>query len=70
MTLDITTLNTVIEVKLGTLFVCPYCRRSVRSTQRMNYPPEAIGVHAPVYRCHCGKFVGEPMRREAQDVVE
>jgi hypothetical protein len=62
MTLDLTTLTTVIEVKLAPLFVCPYCRRSVRSTQRMNYPPEAVGVFPPIYRCHCGKFMPEPMR--------
>lgn len=62
MTVDFTTLHSIVEVKLAALFQCPYCGKSVRSTQRMNYPPEAVGVHASVYRCHCGKFVGEPVR--------
>lgn len=62
MTVDLTTLHSLVDVKLAPLFQCPYCRRSVRSTQRMNYPPEAVGVFPPIYRCHCGKFVPEPVR--------
>lgn len=50
-----------VEVKAPVLFPCPYCHRGIRSTQRLNYPPAAVGAFAPVYRCLCGKFIGAPM---------
>lgn len=75
MTLDLTTLHTIVEVKLAPLFECPYCGRPVQHSQRLSYPPEAIGAFATVYQCDkrrggCGRHIGEPMREESQDVVE
>jgi hypothetical protein len=28
---------------------------------RLSYPAEAIGKFAPVYRCGCGRHIGEPV---------
>jgi hypothetical protein len=42
-------------------FFCPFCGRAVMPKQRASYPPEAVGQFAPVYRCGCGKAIGEPV---------
>lgn len=43
---------------------CPYCGRVLRDSQRLSYPPQAVGAFATVYRCGCGKHIGAPIRRE------
>lgn len=42
-------------------FFCPYCGKAITPSQRASYPPSAIGQFAPVYRCGCGKAIGEPV---------
>ncbi len=42
-------------------FFCPSCGRAVMPAQRLSYPADAVGKFAPVYRCGCGKHVGEPV---------
>lgn len=42
-------------------FLCPHCQRRVAPSQRLSYPLEAIGCYASVYRCRCGKMIGEPI---------
>lgn len=64
MTLDLTTLTTVIEVKLAPLFQCPYCGRGVTAAREVAYPRSAVGAYAPVYRCLCRKFIGAPVEQE------
>lgn len=59
MTLDITTLNTIIEVKLAPLFACPYCGRAITQRNRVAYPAIVAHTFAPVYHCRCGKHFGE-----------
>ncbi len=53
--------NPVYRPSTTTGFFCPYCGRAVMPKQRAPYPAEAIGQFAPVYRCGCGKVVGEPL---------
>lgn len=45
----------------NTGFFCPYCDKAVMPSQRASYPAEAVGKFAPVYRCACGKAIGEPI---------
>lgn len=59
--LDITTQTTAHEVKAA-VCACPYCGRPIRSSQRLSYPPAAVGAFAPVYHCRCGKHVGGPTK--------
>jgi hypothetical protein len=47
--------------RASTGFFCPYCGRPVMPSARLSYPNGAIGQYAPVYRCGCGKHVGEPV---------
>lgn len=42
-------------------FYCPSCGRAVMPSMRLSYPAEAVGKFAPVYRCGCGKHIGEPL---------
>lgn len=42
-------------------FFCPSCGGIVRPSMRLSYPPDAVGKFAPVYRCGCGKHIGEPV---------
>lgn len=42
-------------------FFCPFCGRSVVPSARLSYPADVVGKFAPVYRCGCGKHVGEPV---------
>lgn len=42
-------------------FFCPVCGAAIRPSQRLSYPLEAVGKFAPVYRCSCGKHIGEPV---------
>lgn len=42
-------------------FFCPVCGASIRPNQRLSYPADAVGRFAPVYRCSCGKHIGEPI---------
>ena len=43
---------------------CPYCQRPIRPSQRLSYPPAAVGAFATVYRCSCGRHIGAPIGRE------
>lgn len=61
MPLDITTKTTAHEVKAS--FTCPYCGRQVTAAREVAYPPKAVGVFSPVYKCLCRKFVGAPKDR-------
>lgn len=61
LTVDFTTHNRIIEMKSPVICRCPACGRDVRLSQRLSYPQEAIGRFAPVYRCQCGRHVGEPV---------
>lgn len=47
--------------RITTGFYCPSCGRPVVPSMRLSYPPDAIGKFAPVYRCSCGKHIGEPV---------
>jgi hypothetical protein len=42
-------------------FFCPSCGRPVTPAMRLSYPADAVGRFAPVYRCSCGKHIGEPV---------
>ncbi len=42
-------------------FFCPACGSIIRPSMRLSYPPDAIGKFAPVYRCGCGRHIGEPL---------
>lgn len=42
-------------------FCCPSCGRAILPSMRLSYPRAAVGKFAPVYRCACGKHIGEPM---------
>lgn len=42
-------------------FYCPSCGRAVVPSMRLSYPAEAVGKFAPVYRCGCGRHIGEPV---------
>ena len=42
-------------------FICPSCGRPIMPSMRLSYPPDAIGKFAPVYRCGCGRHIGEPV---------
>ena len=53
--------NPAYSPRATTGFFCPYCGRAVMPKQRAPYPPAAVGQFAPVYRCGCGKVVGEPL---------
>lgn len=44
---------------------CPYCGSPIRESQRLSYPPGAVGAFATVYRCSCGKHLGAPIGKEA-----
>ena len=59
--------TTIIEVKAAVLFTCPYCGRGVTAARRVAYPPGAVGVHRPVYRCLCRMIIGELV--EAKDTA-
>lgn len=69
MTIDLTTIYGMHEVKLTVLFHCPYCERAVRSNQQLRYPPRVVGAFAPVFRCACGKHFGAPVRQEEQNDI-
>jgi len=43
---------------------CPYCGRVLSESQRLSYPPAAVGAFAAVYRCGCGKHIGAPIAKE------
>jgi hypothetical protein len=43
-------------------FACPYCQALITPSMRMSYPRTAIGQYATVYRCRCGRHIGEPVR--------
>lgn len=58
---DFTTKTTMHEAKAA---CCPYCHRPLRDSQRLSYPPQAVGAFASVYRCACGKHIGAPVGRE------
>jgi hypothetical protein len=45
----------------NTGFFCPMCGRAVTPGMRLSYPPQAVGHFAPVYRCGCGRHIGEPV---------
>jgi hypothetical protein len=47
--------------RVTTGFYCPSCGRAILPMHRLSYPPDAIGKFAPVYRCGCGRHVGEPV---------
>jgi hypothetical protein len=42
-------------------FFCPACGASILPSMRLSYPPAAVGKFAPVYRCRCGRHIGEPV---------
>lgn len=42
-------------------FFCPSCGAPIYPAQRLAYPAAAVGLFAPVYRCSCGKHIGEPL---------
>lgn len=42
-------------------FFCPTCGRAILPSARLSYPAEAVGKFAPVYRCSCGRHIGEPL---------
>jgi len=42
-------------------FFCPYCGHALYPSARLSYPAEVVGKFAPVYRCNCGKHIGEPV---------
>lgn len=42
-------------------FFCPSCGRAIVPSMRLSYPAEAVGKFAPVYRCGCGRHIGEPL---------
>lgn len=42
-------------------FFCPACGGAILPSMRLSYPAEAVGKYAPVYRCKCGKHIGEPV---------
>lgn len=60
---DIRTTTTLHDAK-GAVACCPYCGRAIRETQRLSYPPGAVGAFATVYRCGCGKHLGAPIEKE------
>lgn len=63
--LDFTTkTGTIMEAK-APVANCPYCGRAIRPSQRLSYPPQAVGAFATVYRCACGKHIGAPVGKEA-----
>ena len=49
------------QIRLINGFPCPYCKAVITPGQRMSYPRAAIGQFAPVYRCKCGRHIGEPL---------
>jgi hypothetical protein len=51
----------VYSPRTTTGFFCPYCGRSLLPSARLSYPAEVVGKFAPVYRCSCGKHIGEPV---------
>lgn len=59
--MDINPNTRLTELKSLVICRCPACGRDVRASQRLSYPQEAIGRFAPVYRCACGRHVGEPV---------
>lgn len=59
--MDLTTPKHIIELKSPVVCQCPGCGRDVRASQRLSYPAEAIGRFASVYRCGCGRHIGEPV---------
>lgn len=60
MTVDLAALRT-IELRTLVVCHCPACGRAIRLSQRLSYPAEAVGRFAPVYRCTCGRHIGEPV---------
>jgi hypothetical protein len=42
-------------------FFCPTCGAAILPSMRLSYPADAIGKFAPVYRCRCGRHIGEPV---------
>lgn len=54
----------LMEAK-GAVALCPFCRRPIRESQRLSYPPQAVGAFATVYRCTgCRRHIGAPIGRE------
>jgi DNA-directed RNA polymerase subunit RPC12/RpoP len=41
---------------------CPYCGQAIAASQRLPYPDPCVGQFASVYRCRCGKHLGEPTK--------
>lgn len=58
--MDITTEKHIVELKSPVVCRCPSCGRDIRASQRLSYPRDAVGKFAPVYRCGCGRHIGEP----------
>ena len=53
--------NPAYSPRATTGFFCPSCGRPILPSMRLSYPREAVGKFAPVYRCACGRHIGEPV---------
>ncbi len=61
MTVNLSPACRTAELPSPVVCRCPACGRDVRLSQRLSYPAEAVGRFAPVYRCACGRHIGEPV---------
>ena len=53
--------NPASSPRTTTGFLCPSCGRPILPSMRLSYPHDAVGKFAPVYRCGCGRHIGEPV---------
>lgn len=58
--------SVIVEVKAAVLFTCPYCHRGITAARRVAYPPDAVGVYRPVYKCLCRMIIGELVEAQTE----